>query len=94
LNRKIIQKIIAELDKPDARLDYVRGILETLLDSLPEEKKPESVDISPILYGFGATGTPLSPNPVVMNEAQKMEQEAKAKLKSVEGIINKSVSME
>jgi len=93
LNRKIIQKIIAELDKPDARLDYVRGILETLLDSLPEEKpksvNPESVDIAPL---FNTTGTPYSPT--IMSEAQKMEQEAKAKLKSVEGIINKSVSME
>ena len=89
MNRKIIQKIIAELDKPDARLDYVRGILETLLDSFLEEKKPESVDIAPL---FNTTGTPFIPT--VMSEATKMEQEAKAKLKSVEGIINKSVTME
>lgn len=37
MNRKTIQKIIDELDKEEPRLDYIRGILETLSESLPKE---------------------------------------------------------
>ena len=95
MNRKIIEKILDALNKPQVDVSYVRGILETLLETLPEEKSkvnPESVNIVPLLYD--TTGTPLPSNPIIMSEAIKMEQEAKVKMKSVENIIDKSVSME
>jgi hypothetical protein len=38
MNKKLLQKVIDELvkDKPD--LSYIRGIVETMIESLPEEK--------------------------------------------------------
>lgn len=38
MNRKIIQKIIDELKKESPKIDYVLGILETVIETLPEEK--------------------------------------------------------
>lgn len=37
MNRKTIEKIIAEIKSESFRKDYVLGILETLLESLPGE---------------------------------------------------------
>jgi len=85
MNRKTIQKIINELvkDKPD--VSYIRGILETLLESLPEEKiNTQGVDVRI----FKTTGSGF------VDEATMLENEAKAKLKSIEGTINKSITME
>lgn len=58
MNRKILQKVIDALNKPDADLSYIRGILETLIDSLPEEYINTSV--------FKSVSTPVDlplPNP-------------------------------
>lgn len=38
MNRAILQKVIDELNKPEPRLDYVRGVLETVMEGLPEAK--------------------------------------------------------
>lgn len=38
MNRKLLQKVIDELAKENPKLDYIRGILETLIESLPEDK--------------------------------------------------------
>ncbi len=40
MNRKLLTKVLDELNKESPRLDYVRGIMETILESLPEEKTP------------------------------------------------------
>jgi len=37
MNRKTLNKVIEELKKEQPKLDYVLGILETLVESLPEE---------------------------------------------------------
>lgn len=37
MNRKTLQKIIDELGKESPRIPYVLGVLETLIDSIPEE---------------------------------------------------------
>jgi hypothetical protein len=37
MNRKTLQKCITELAKDKPRLDYVSGILETLMETLPED---------------------------------------------------------
>jgi len=39
MNRKTLQKVIEELKKDKPDLSYVRGILETIVDSLPEDYK-------------------------------------------------------
>ncbi len=33
MNKKVIQKALDELNKENPKIDYVRGILETLLDT-------------------------------------------------------------
>ncbi len=38
MNRKVLQKVIDELNKPEPKLDYIRGILETIIEGMPEEK--------------------------------------------------------
>lgn len=38
MNKKIIQKVLDELQKEIPKLDYIRGILETLIDSEDEPK--------------------------------------------------------
>lgn len=50
MNRKTLQKCIDELSKDSPKLDYVRGILETLIESLPEEKvfTPQKSSLSPM----------------------------------------------
>lgn len=91
MNRKIIQKLIDELTKETPRLDYIRGILETLLESLPEEK-PKDVNIAPMFappVSTNVTGTP-----VLISEAEFMEQEARNKLKGIQATINKSLTIE
>lgn len=59
MNRKTLQKIIDELAKESPRIPYVLGVLETLIDSLPEDK------VSTMIYG-GKTMSQL--NPPVRNE--------------------------
>lgn len=44
MNRKIIQKLIDELDNDSPRLDYIRGVLETLMEGLPEESPVAKID--------------------------------------------------
>lgn len=36
MNTNILQKVIDELNKDNPRLDYVKGILETLVEAVPE----------------------------------------------------------
>lgn len=44
MNKKILLKIIDELNKgKDADLSYMRGVLETIADSLPDEQIAEAI---------------------------------------------------
>lgn len=44
MNKKILQKIIDELKKDTPSIPYVLGILETLMESLPEEAEKKIMD--------------------------------------------------
>ncbi len=93
MNRKILQKVLDELAKEKPDLSYIRGMLETLLEGLPNEKTPESKDIAPILYN--TIGVPFTPsNVTVLSESQILENETKAKLESIKATVNKSVQIE
>ena len=52
--KNILKKCIEELAKPEPRLDYVRGMLEVLV-----EQEPEKPTDAPITF------TPPPPNPSV-----------------------------
>ena len=88
MNKNILKKCLDELQKENPRLDYVRGILETLIESLEVSATSSSTFTynPPIIYNPPITTS--------VDEATMLENEAKAKLKSVENIINKSVTME
>lgn len=77
MNRKIIQKLIDELGKETPRLDYIRGVLETLLESLPNGIT-EAVDKS-LNNIFVGDITPMS-------EASILDKETLARLKSIKDI--------
>ncbi len=47
MNRRLLQKVIDELQKESPKLDYIRGVLETLLESFPEEIKKIAPDLNP-----------------------------------------------
>lgn len=75
MNRKTIQKVIDELSQPTPRLDYVRGVLETILDTLPIESIPVTSHTSTVLPDF----SPVEAS----DEAKALEYMAKAKLEAV-----------
>jgi hypothetical protein len=99
MNRKIIQKVIAELNKENPKLDYVRGILETLLESLPENiiasvpyitPTSTTVDLSK-LYPQSKKELPQDER---LDDAEIMEKETKAKMEKIKDSINKNVIIE
>ena len=83
MNRKTIQKVIDELSKDNPRLDYVRGILETLLESLPEEKEP--IKITSLGNG-GTVSKPIniSTNNATIDESAMIENSAMAVLNRID----------
>lgn len=76
MNRKILQKLIAELSKTQPSIPYALGILETIVESLPEEH-----------VNTGLLGVSTSVQPIVdtaeKDEIKALEYMAKAKLESV-----------
>jgi hypothetical protein len=80
MHRKTLQKVIDELNKPEPRLDYVKGILETIIESLPGEALP-------IIGPQYSTSTIPPPTTLLVNkgsfsddEGALLEAETKAKL--------------
>ncbi len=43
MQRKTLQKVIDELGKDSPNIAYIKGILETVMDTLPEEMPSSSV---------------------------------------------------
>lgn len=72
MNRKTLQKAINELSKENPSLDYVRGMLETLIETIPEDK-------SVVLTGMFQEVKPET----VDDEAKALEYMAAAKLEAV-----------
>lgn len=50
MNRRLLQKVLDNLSQEKPDISYVRGILETIIESLPEDKM--------IPLFTGGTGTP------------------------------------
>lgn len=78
MNRKALQKAIDALNGTEVKIDYVRGILETLLDSLPEDKIVIPVaPINPNMFNVGS-----------MSESQILEKETQARIKNIKDIAH------
>lgn len=78
MNRNLIKKILEELSKDSPKLDYVRGILETVLESLPEEKQ----GVNP--FTFTSSGNGYVPNHDMLPNSNQLDLEAKSKLRNVD----------
>ena len=84
MNRKLLQKVIDELlkDKPD--LSYIRGIVETMLESLPDENK-----IDPIIKSLCDGIKPIFPLSEVTSshdEGSMLDTQAKAMMDKMKPI--------
>lgn len=81
LNR-IIQKCVDELDSPTPRLDYIRGMLETILSF--SDETPTSIPPTVKLNTL-ASKAPYTPHleGTVMDEAGTLDAIAKANLERV-----------
>lgn len=73
MNRKIFQKLIDELQEEKPRLDYILGILETLIESLPEETPTAKIDkaIDRMIPA------------VIQDEGTLLDKEARARLANI-----------
>ena len=78
MNRKVLQKVIDNLngEKPD--MSYIKGLLEALIESLPEEKLVDCISNT-----FVTIPMPLRKITSSTDEATLMDNEAKIKLAKV-----------
>ena len=85
MHRKTLQKVIDELNKDNPRLDYVKGILETLIEQLPEDKSIifKTTDEKVINILDAGTTTNYTPK----DEGALLDAEAKARLKNIVTIV-------
>lgn len=74
MNRKTIQKILDELNKPTPSLDYIRGILDMLIEQLPADIK------APVLIFPNSSESAIRPTIGLQDEASMLDAEAKAML--------------
>lgn len=56
MKRNLLQKCLDELLKPEPKLDYIRGILETLTEMEPEE--PAKISLHPPTLGVRNVAPP------------------------------------
>jgi hypothetical protein len=88
MNTKILQKCLEELDKETPRLDYIRGMLETLvsMDEPVSYKKDEKGYIVPV--------TPTAkPKTETQDEGEILTAQAKARLAAVKELSDKSTEI-
>ncbi len=68
--KKILNKILEEINKPEPRLDYIRGLIEASV----EEEETVSIDIPKRVFDAPKTATEVG----LMDESSIMEAETKA----------------
>lgn len=78
MNRKLLQKVLDELGKETPKLDYVRGILETMMESMPEEVKGDRAFV------------PIKIETPPATEAELMDAKAKAAIANIKRLAAES----
>lgn len=94
MNRKTIQKFIDEVNKETFRKDYVLGMLETLLESLPIEPAGLVGQTTSTAFNSVDLGTVFPDarvSPVAQDEAAQLDLMAKAKLEGVKLMSNNAI---
>lgn len=85
MNRKTLQKVIDELAKAEPRLDYISGMLETLIETLPEEDKLAIAVNKALSVSVGTVN-----QSDVSDEAKALDYMAKAKLEGIKLLSDES----
>ncbi len=85
MNTAILKKVIDELNLKDPRLDYVRGMLETLVaiqtvNEIPEILTSPSLDKDALLV---TKGTPMRVNGELNNEAAMLDARARQAIEAI-----------
>lgn len=76
MNRKLIEKVIKAIE--DNKLDYARGILDTIMESLPEEKVQTPTTSTPVVNTVIAPVTSTQ-----MDEGTMLDAIAKTNLEKI-----------
>lgn len=84
-NISILQKCLVELETDHPRLDYLRGMLVTLVDVQRQDNKPDPY-VAKAVYPKGSVGESL--NPPVQDEAALLDARAKAALETIKAMEN------
>lgn len=85
MNTAILRKCIVELQQPEPRLDYIRGMLETLVEVT--DKESEKYLEQKNIYQPPYT---ITSNPTTTNEAAIMEARARAAVDSIKAMSEAS----
>lgn len=91
--KKTLKKILDELNKEVPRLDYIRGILEVLIENEDEPIKyvttPASTTNFPIADNKG--NVKVTSNEKILDEAEMLDATAREKLAEVKKLADESV---
>ncbi|SRR5260221_12527078 len=94
--KKTLQKILDELNKEIPRLDYIRGILEVLIENEEDPQlKYNTLPISTTNFPIGGlpNNIPMitsSSNEKILDEAEMMDKEAREKLAKIKALSDAS----
>ena len=79
MNKRVLQKIIDNLNSEKPDLSYIRGILETLIEGLPDDIK----------FEYKGPAIVVPPGKIVLpgdDEGAQLDMVAKAKLAKVKAL--------
>lgn len=88
MKTSILQKCLLELDAPQPRLDYIRGMLETLIDMDGESSKGRTTGFGPVNLG----PSPSSPKDITSfppDEGSILEAKARGRVQTIREIAEK-----
>ena len=89
-NTAILKKCLEELSKDSPRLDYLRGMLETLVEMQnnfyisPLIPKGQMIETNPFAFSHGTPTT--SANTTELDEAAILDQQARAAIEKVKAM--------
>ncbi len=98
MNSTLLQRCLDELSADNVRLDYIRGILETLI-ALGESSNGRAADFGPANLGSIPSSpakhvpvTPTSPDEP-LDEGKILEQQTRARINLVRELSEKSTEL-
>lgn len=88
MNTKILQKILDELKTEHPRLDYVIGMLETLIEMVGESPNGRAADLGPARLG----SIPSSPKES-SDDGAILDAKAKARVQNIRELAEKGTEI-